>query len=310
MGTEAAGVSEILSRYRRVVLWGLRSETGDSFRHIHRHFAHALERVGKEVLWIDDRSASRAKLGEGDLVFAVDIAGHHLGHPVEGVDYVLHNFAPSHPVWDGLAEERVLRLQTYTCDAERYGVEWDVGRRYDRAGRILFQPWGTDLLADEFREPVFNERSREVPFVGSIWDGDGQGNVEAIRELKAILDAHRLVFRHYVHVSDEENVGAVRTGRLAPAVAGPWQVERDYLPCRVFKNVSYGALCLTNVPKFREILDDAYFGRGSVSQIVTEALEIGEAEYLDLVRAQQEVVGRYTYKESLLAIERALEEGR
>jgi hypothetical protein len=303
-------MSDIFSRYRRVVLWGLQSEGGDSFRHIHRHYAHALERLGKDVIWTDDDPEQRELLEPGDLVFAVDIAARQLGHPVPEVDYVLHNFPPSHPVWDGLEEERLLRLQVYTCDAERYGVEWDMVRRYDRAGRILFQPWGTDLLADEFLAPVFNERSREVPFVGSIWEGDGQGNLNAIHELKAIVDAHRLVFRHYVHISDEENVTAVRTGRIAPAVAGAWQCEQDYLPCRVFKNVSYGALALTNVPKFRDLFAGCFVGRGSVSQIVTEALELGEEDYCDLVYAQQEVVKRYTYREALLAIDRALEEGR
>jgi hypothetical protein len=288
----------------------LHSQTGDSFRHIHRHYAHALGRLGKKVVWIDDQPEHRDDLKSGDLVFAVDIAARHLGNSVAGVDYLLHNFAPSHPIWDGLEEERVLRLQTYTCDAERYGVEWDVARRYDRAGRILFQPWGTDLLADEFLPAVFNESLREVPFVGSIWEGDGQGNLDAIHELKEIVDAHRLVFRHYVHVSDKENVTAVRTGRIAPAVAGTWQCEQDYLSCRVFKNVSYGALALTNVPKFRELFAGCFVGRGSVSQIVTEVLGLGADEYCDLVHAQQEVVKRYTYREALLAIERALEEGK
>lgn len=294
----------------RVVLWGLRSEQHDSFRHIHRHFSHVLERMEKEVVWVDDLPGKREYIEAGSTVFAVDIASDHLGAAVPDVDYVLHNFAPSHPIWDGLEEQNLLRLQVYTSDADRWGVEWDIARRYDRAGRILFQPWGTDLLAEEFHPPVFNPSAREVPFVGSIWDGDGQGNLGAIQELKRILDAHRLVFRPYVHISDEQNVKAVRSGRLAPAVTGHWQVEQDYLPCRVFKNVSYGALALTNVPKFRELFQGCFTSRGSVAQIITDALALSESEYLELVRAQQEVVKRYTYKESWEAIERALEEGR
>lgn len=303
-------MTEILERYNRMVLWGFNAPSGDSFRHIHRHYAHALDKLGKKYAWLEDLEKNRAVLKHGDLVFAVDVASKHLGHPVDGVDYVLHNFAPSHPVWDGLDETRVLRLQVYTSAAEQYGVPWGLVRRYDRAGRILFQPWGADLLADEFRTPVFNGHSREVPFVGSIWDDEGMGNVNAIKELKEILFAHRIVFRHYVHVSDEENVVAVRAGRLAPAVTGVWQVEQDYLPCRVFKNVSYGALALTNVPKFREIFSGCFAGRGSISQIITDALALQENDYLELVRAQQEVVTHYTYKESLESIERALEEGK
>lgn len=303
-------MDEILGRYHRVIIWGFMSPTGDSFRHINRHFSRALGVLGKENLWLDDHPANRGVLAAGDLVFAVDIASKHLGNPVAGVDYVLHNFAPQHPIWDGIEEGRFLRLQVYTSDADRYGVEWAPARRYDREGRILFQPWGTDLLAEEFHEPIFNSHSREVPFIGSVWDDGGLGNVHAISDLKSILFAHRLTFRHYVHVSDEENVVAVRAARIAPAVAGAWQVEQDYLPCRVFKNVSYGALAITNVPKFRELFADCFSGRGNIAQIVTEVLSLSEVEYLDLVRAQQDIVCNYTYRESLGAIARALEEGR
>ena len=296
-------------RHKRFVLWGL-TNGHDSFRHIHRHYHHALRKLGKEVAWLDDVEESQNVLKPGDLVFAVDIASENLGRAVPKVDYLLHNFGPSADIWDGLEDERVLRLQVYTNACERWGVEWAPGRRYDREARTLFQPWGTDRLADEFKEPIFQPSSTEIPFVGSIWDGDGQGNQHAIQELKRVVSDRRLVFRHYVHVSDLKNVHVVRNARLAPAITGAWQVEQDYLPCRVFKNVSYGALALTQVPKFRELFGDAFTSWGSVGQIITDALELGETEYLELVRAQQEVVKRYTYKESLESIERAFEEGR
>lgn len=299
----------ILPRYKRFVLWGL-TEGRDSFRHIHRHYKYALDRLEKPVVWLPDADESREELEKGDLVFAVDIASARLGSAVPKVDYVLHNFGPAYPVWDGLEEERFLRLQVYTNACERYGVEWAPARRYNRSERILFQPWGTDLLEEDFLPPVFEPDSREVPFAGSVWDGDGQGNMAAVDELKRIVDAHRLVFRHYQHISDHENVRAMRFARLAPAITGAWQVEQDYLPCRVFKNVSYGTLALTNVPKFRELFANCFTSWGSVSQIITDALQLSRDDYLGLVHEQQKVVARYTYKQSLESIERALEEGR
>lgn len=299
----------ILPRHKRFVLWGL-TEGHDSFRHIHRHYHLACQRLGKETVWLPDSAKSPSQLEPGDLVFAVDVASEHLGHPVDGVEYVLHNFDRSADIWDGLEEERFLRLQVYTNACERMGVEWAPGRRYDRAGRILFQPWGTDLLAEDFKPPVFNPDSIEIPFVGSIWDGDGQGNIHAIDELKRITNAHRLVFRHYQHISDTKNAYVVRNARLAPALTGAWQVEQDYLPCRAFKCSSYGALILTNVPKFRELYRGCFTSWGSISQIITDALQLDEGDYLELVRAQQEITRNFTYKESLESIERALEEGR
>jgi hypothetical protein len=43
-------------------------------------------------------------------------------------------------------------------------------------------------------------------------------------------------------VPDWVNVAAIRRSRIAPAIAGRWQVEHNYLPCRMFKNISYGQL--------------------------------------------------------------------
>lgn len=301
-------MAEILPRHKRFVLWGL-TDNLDSFRHIHRHYQHALARLGKPVAWLPDIGTSRELLGAGDLVFAVDVAAHHLGNPVSGVDYLLHNIDASHPVLDGLAPERLVRLQVYTSNADQYGVEWAPARRYDREQRLLFQPWGTDLLADEFLPPVFNAHAKHAVFVGSIWDDNGLGNIQAINELKSALSNHRLTFAHHVHVTDEENVALVRGSRIAPAVAGQWQCDHAYLPCRVFKNVSYGSLAVTNVEKFTDLFGDA-LPTGTVHEAVDAALALSEDDYLERAAAQQEVVGRYTYRESLEAIGRAFEEGR
>lgn len=300
-------MTEVLPRHRRLVLWGFTSSK-DSFRHIHRHYAHALTRLGKPWVWLADEQSSRSEIRPGDLVFAVDVEARQLGAPVDGASYLLHNMNASHPVWDGLEPERFLRLQVYTRDADQYGVEWEAARRYDRESRTLFQPWGTDLLADEFHEPCFNGSSRRVSFVGSVWDGGGLGNLPAITELKRVLIDHDLQFRHLVHVSDDVNIAEVRTSRFAPAVAGPWQCEKNYLPCRVFKNVSYGALGVTNVPMFETLFGNAACVSDSIEQLVDRVLQLGEDGYLEMVRTQQEAAMRYTYRESLLAITRAFEE--
>jgi len=111
-------------------------------------------------------------------------------------------------------------------------------------------------------------------------------------------------------VTDEENVDAVRKSRIAPAFTGNWQVEKNYLPCRVFKNVSYGQVALTNVPKFRELFAGCSFDGETIAEMVDDALTLSEREYQELVVAQQQIVARYTYRESLAAIGRALEEGK
>lgn len=282
--------------YEKIVLYGGKRSL-DSTRHIYRHYYETLRKFGFPVVWVDDTPQARAEITGKSLVFAMDIWGEHIGHAVPGADYILHNFDGEHPLCQTLRPENLVRLQVYTDSAE--GEYWGPVRRWQPEGHVLFQPWGTDLLAEEFLEPVFNPMSREAPFVGAIWDDSGLGNVEAINELRIALRNHQLAFKHFTHISDEENVLAVRAGRIAPALAGGWQVKHNYLPCRVFKNVSYGQLALTNVPKFKELFKGFTLTGSSISELVEEALGLRRADYIEMTHQQQLVVANYSYREAL-----------
>jgi hypothetical protein len=290
----------------RLLVWGGKN-TQDSTRHVWRAFHSNAVKLGIPSAWVDDDP--RNAPSPGDTVLACDVTGRNLPY-VAGVDYVLHN-------WSGDADlcrrlegtpERLLRLQVYTNAAT--GEDWGPCRRFDLGGRVLFQPWGSDLLREEFYEPVFNPGSRELPFVGAIWSDKGsgveQGNEAVIQELREACKRRGLTFRHLTHVSDAENVAAVRGGRLAPAFAGAWQVEHDYVPCRALKAAAYGQLPLTNVPVVLDVLGGAAL-RGSVGEVVDEALGLNQTRYCNLVREVQRAVAQLTYRESLASIDRAFE---
>ena len=294
-------------RHQRVVLWGLRDPTGDSFRHIWNHFSHALTALEKQHVWVPDEKAFQAVIQPGDLVFVVDVAAKNLGLPVDGVDYLLHNVSDTHPVRQGLDPQRCVYLQVWTNACADRGESWGPVRRWDKHARVLYQPWGTNLLPWEFREPVYNPDSKVVSFVGSVWDGNGQGNHVEIAKLRRALAKRGLTFDHRAGVSDEHNEELMRRARFAPAVAGAWQVEHEYLPCRVFKNISYGTLGVTNVPRFQDLFGDAAVWSTDLQALVDFVLLLDEGEWMELVVAQQEVVKDYTYATSLEMIGRAFD---
>ena len=115
------------------------------------------------------------------------------------------------------------------------------------------------------------------------------------------------------NVSDKTNIRAVRLSRLAPSLAGEWQAENNYLPCRFFKNVSYGQLGITNVPKFRDVVgQDLFFKLDPRNpQQLEKLLALSPAVYKDSVLAQQEYIRRrHTYVSKIANLMRALEEVR
>jgi hypothetical protein len=295
-----------------LVVWGGNEGGHDSLRWINKAFYETGRKVCRSSKWVPDAPESVATVQPGCVVIAEDRWDQFIPF-VPGVDYVVHNFRQDHPVMVNADPRNLLRLQVWTDDA--FGEEWAPCRKYSAEGRVLFQPWGADLLAEEFCDPVFNPLSREAVFVGAIWSdwnaaGEDMGNTDAIADLVAVLREHGLTFRHLTQVSERENIEAVRGARLAPAITGRWQREHNYLPCRVFKNVAYGTVAFTNVPAFKGLFKDSWVKGETVGQLVQNALLLKRGEYEDLVRAQQRVVANYTYRESLEAIGRALEAGK
>lgn len=293
----------------RLVVWGGK-ESLDSMRHIQRAFASNAAKLGIDTVWVEDAPTSRDAVTPGSTVISMDVCGKHLPY-VNDVSYVLHNFSGSDELCQALetTPERLLRLQVWTTDAT--GEEWDTCRQFDLSARTLFEPWGSDILAEEFLDPVFNPQSREVSFVGAVWsdqyEGTELGNKAVIAELREACARRGLKFTHRTQISDEQMVAATREARLAPAFAGGWQQEHGYLPCRYFKSAAYGVLAFGNVE-----MAEALFGWplelvAPLDEVLDRALSLRSVEYLRLVRDQQRVCSRYTYRESLESISRALE---
>jgi hypothetical protein len=190
-------------------------------------------------------------------------------------------------------------LQVYTNSVDHIdGVEkWSPVTFFDKKTKTLYQPWGTDLLDYEFKKPVFR-KNKFVFWVGSVWnDKQNRGNISAIQEFKKILKKRGLKFVHIRFVPNWVNILLVRFSRLAPAIAGEWQVEHDYLPCRMFKNISYGQIGFSNVKKFSEILGD-YNIEGELEEMVDKVLNLNKIDYINLILRQQEIIRYYTYKQA------------
>jgi hypothetical protein len=286
-----------------LVVWGLRG-TRDTFRHIHRHFFQTAAALGIPAVWTDDRASEADVVRPGMLVLAIGIAAKHLPN-VEGASYCLHNFDA--PLADQFDPYRSIKLQVYTDGAAEVADEqWGPATFFDTKTKMLYQPWGTNLRSGEFLTPVVGRLPISI-WLGSIWDNEEhQGNRNEIAELKRGLNRNGIRFLHFRSVPDRTHIAAIRASRLAPAIAGAWQADKGYLPCRVFKNISYGQLGVTNVGKFSEILGDSAIQGESIAEMIDTAVSLSPREREERTRAQQEAIHNFTYVDSLNMIARAL----
>jgi hypothetical protein len=296
-----------LRQFDKFVVWGFRRRR-HSHRFIHQHFYSTLKKLGVPVAWVEDAPENNAIITKSDLVIAANIAGDHLD-PTRGAHYVLHNFDDE--FLNAIPFERRIVLQVYTKGvASRPGLQkWGNSIFFDPASRTLYQPWGTDLLPEEFRSPLPGSvRSRRFSFfVGSIWNNEqNQGNLTEISVLTQALKQLGKRFVHVRHIPNSWNTGLVRRSCLAPAIGGGWQVENHYLPCRMFKNISYGHLGISNISGFDSILGDTAIAADGIPEMIDAALSMSDKDFTQRIADQQLIIREHCYDKNLMRIAEAM----
>ncbi len=234
----------------------------------------------------------------------------------DDVTYILHEIDPSsaredrglQPLYEKFLSDkklnRFINLAAYRegLDGDRNGnlkggEFWQTGVLWNSAKKTLFQPWGSDHLPWEFLSPVY-PRGKQLFVVGTVWgDGIRRGNRKQVEELEQIARENGLEFIQKSNLSFEENVALVRESRLSVSLPAVGQGESGYMPCRVFKNISYGQPTIAPFPLFESILGDSFILGESLEEMVQKTLTLDQESYLDLARRQQEAIREYTYLE-------------
>jgi len=302
-------------QFNKIIIWGLKNKW-HTHRFIHQAFYENAKKLNYKVIWVEDEKANSKFIAVGDLVIYSEVVGKMVPEKnnfedynlpiIEGVYYCLH--AVKDIFSTKINSKHLLHLEKYQNDFDNLvGNEiWRAAVIYNHNSQTLYQPWGTDLLYSEFKRPVFRNNNF-IFWVGSVWNNKfNQGNISAIVDFKKSLLKYNLRFIQLRFIPNILNIFFIRLSRIAPAVVGDWQAEFDYLPCRMFKNISYGHVGFSNVKKFKDILSGACI-EGNIDEMLEKVLKLNESEYKNLVFRQQELIKNYTYQKALENIFRAFD---
>ena len=288
-------------KFNKVVIWGLKNRW-HTHRFIFQAYYENLRKCNIPVVWVEDEKKNQSIVEKDDLIFSA--SGMHgkmvpeklslddYNLPIrDDVYYCLH--AENDYFLEKISLNRMIQLKFYNNEAEKYEKLYEAVH-FDHTTKTLYQPWGTNLLPSEFGRPIFC-KSKFVFWIGSIWKGKrNEGNITEIGKLAQILKSKKLWLQQVRFVPNFVNRLLVRHSRIAPAIGGAIQVETNYLPCRMFKNISYGQLGFSNIKKFDSIFKGCNIYSESMEKMVDEVLSLSKNEYLALVNKQQEICKRYT----------------
>jgi hypothetical protein len=238
----------------KVIIWGhkLHSHTHS---YIHGAVFKAFKDMGYETYWLDN-SDDISNINFDDCFFFTE-GQVDSGIPINKKSkYILHNCD-----LNKYQNVNYIQWQVYTNGKEKSlgvsGEKIDTCIYYDQKGKILYQPWATDLLKQEIKNSYEAQTNKNIIWVGSIW-GSYHGNDT---ELKPFVDsAQSKGYRFDIYspgkCTFEENYNLIKNSELAPAIVGRWQKVNGYIPCRIFKNISYGKLGVTNSKEVYDLLDE------------------------------------------------------
>ncbi len=284
---------------RSIIVWGFDGEyhnqaSGNpiaSYAYVHAAYSRAFRYMGHDVAWVNDSPKAEQMVKAGDVLFVMDCRCEHV--PIrDDCFYVTHNCYQEK--FKELARDKVLGLQVFTEDA--MGEELNPWTFYAASpeGRVLFQPWATDLLPHEFKYEPVDPTTKVVNWVGSIWNCEfNRGNFAEIEAMRGALARHQIKLEN-PRCLDKDHARLIRESHIAPSVQGQWQVDVKYLPCRLWKNVSYGQMAITNNKMISEILPSVY--SNDIDALIDAALKVDHQTRMKLTAEAMRVVkNQHTY---------------
>ena len=166
---------------------------------------------------------------------------------------------------------------SYLRENDRCGIPIK-NRWYINSKATLFQPWATDLLPEEFLSFNKSTDNKKIYHIGTLHGGDYmRGFYEACKENKItfILKSgsnsffKKINFKLFHSRSNDKIFNYIKkevkligdlinnsylSFALQPDIQlnGP---KKSYVPCRIFKNISYGRLCGTNSEAVMNLFD-------------------------------------------------------
>jgi len=294
---------------KKVVVWGhpLQSHTSS---YVHGSFVKAFKFMGYETRWLKNGDATDG-LDSADTLFLTEGQVDDLMPKRADCRYVLHNCDLSKYV--AIPSSHILQIQVPRQWCIEHNEKQYSSRKID-AGVFfghgtLFQPWGTDLLPYEIDLDACRLPRKKVShWVGTI-GGQLYGNENEIAPFQKACGENGVDFVYHgpTSTSCEEGRRLIQESYIAPAIHGKWQCDNGYVACRLYKNISYGHLGVTNSAAYKDILGDGIVFNHDTFRMFHDAVPY--LQDYDRIMEQMKIVrDKYTYVQAVQRILWALGE--
>ena len=282
---------------KQIVIWGhkLHSHTHS---YIHNGFYLGFKSLGYPVSWYDDSD----DVSTIDFSHSLFITEHQVNKKIPlRMDCLYLSHYVDEGDYKGVPKENIIILKVTLRDfrddpKDTLYTPIKGGQKYEYHSLIdgyqcLYMYWATDLLPNEIDVnidrivDIQNMRTNNVHFIGSVT------NIWYI--LRELCIQNGIPFHQYgatfdkasvCNVSIEKNVELIQSSLISPALQADSQLMERYIPCRIFKNISYGRMGMTNNPVVQDLFDEQLIYDTELIHLIQKGLDF------ELLPDKQEVV--------------------
>ena len=301
-----------MNKLEKVIIWGhqLHSHTHS---YIHYGFYKAFQHMGYKVYWFDDTlenlNICNNKYNlDNTLFIGHGLVCKYLPLNINSL-YILHNTQMTEYKSDdnkimlfpkdyyihstsGIPKDNIITLQVYTSDCINRDIP-DTNNKYHYylkpPHQCIYFPWATDLLPHEIQDNIDNLKSiisnsneKCVNFVGMSTD--------KWSKVKEYCTRNNIKYSNYggtfnidskFNVSPQHNISLIQKSIIAPSIQTDWQVEHKYIPCRIFKNISYGKMGMTNSEAVHYLFDNKLLYNTNINKLLNMGLQFENTHTID-----------------------------
>jgi hypothetical protein len=173
---------------------------------------------------------------------------------------------------------------------------------YNCKYNIIYMPWATDLLPSQIQHNINNLENiksyRISYFIGMELPHWTIFKNELLKYGINYINYGGTFDKHSENnKSVEENMRLIQSSIIAPSLQDEHQIIHEYVPCRIFKNISYGKMGLTNNITVNTLFDNKLIYSNNISELVKKGLEFenDSNKYAKIKLLMEEVRDHHTY---------------
>lgn len=287
-------------KYKKVVIWGhpLYSHTHS---YVHEAYFKAFQRLGYEAYWFHNNSYPSNFDFNNCLFITEGFADQHI--PIKNSSCYCVMYCPNPAKY--IEAENFIDIRSAAINFKDHVYEYSLNKletsnigpgcyfyakqnkiihhknkyfdQYITDYNVIYISWATNLLPEEIDiNTMYMPRQNKIIYCGTISDQGINENLSMFKPFLEECKKNNIAFHHndpwISPLSSKHVMQLTQSSLLGIDIRGPEHIRTQVIPCRVFKNISYGHLGLTNSEAIRDLMDGNCVFNQDTSQLFYDAM--------------------------------------